>query len=332
MDRHSPGVAAVACAVAALVLLAATPALAAEKARPTPVIYDSDIGDDIDDTWALVTLLKSPELDLRLVVGDQGKTVYRAKLFAKMLQTAGRTDVPVGMGVGGKDGQGGQARWVEGYRLEDYPGTVHADGVGAMIKIIMASDEPVTVIAVGPTPNLKAALEREPKIAAKARFVGMHGSVYKGYGGKSKVDAEYNVRACPQGLQAIFAAPWPKTITPLDTCGLVHLRGEKYAKVRDAKDTLLKALITNYRFWCGKTPERADKASSTLFDTVAIYLAVTGGDLCKMETLPLTVTDKGMTVIDKEKGHEVKAAVDWTDLGKYEDWLVERLLGPTVKP
>jgi hypothetical protein len=33
----------------------------------TPVILDTDIGDDIDDTWALAMLLKSPELDLKFV-------------------------------------------------------------------------------------------------------------------------------------------------------------------------------------------------------------------------------------------------------------------------
>ena len=32
-----------------------------------PVILDTDIGGDIDDTWALAMLLKSPELDLKLV-------------------------------------------------------------------------------------------------------------------------------------------------------------------------------------------------------------------------------------------------------------------------
>jgi len=331
MNCHWPCPAVLALAVSALVLFGATSGFAAERTRPHPVIYDSDIGDDIDDTWALVTLLKSPELDLRLVVGDQQKAVYRAKLFAKLLQTAGRTDVPVGIGAGSKDGLGKQADWVKDYNLKDYPGTVHEDGVGALIKAIMTCDEPITVIAVGPTPNLKAALAREPKIATKARFVGMHGSIYKGYGGKDKVDAEYNVRADPGALQTVFAAPWHKTITPLDTCGLVQLKGEKYSKIRDAKDPLLRALITNYRIWCGKNPERADTASSTLFDTVAVYLTI-AHDLCKMETLPLTVTDKGMTVIDKEKGHTVKAAVDWTDLGTYEDWLVERLLSPTVKP
>src|SRR5436190_21695349 len=37
-----------------------------------PVILATDIGDDIDDTWALGLLLKSPELDLKLAVGDYG--------------------------------------------------------------------------------------------------------------------------------------------------------------------------------------------------------------------------------------------------------------------
>jgi len=336
MDRLPPSAILLACvSLAAAVTLAVTSAAAGEKpaakARPIPVIFDTDIGDDIDDTWALTLLLKCPALDLRLVVGDEAKTVYRAKLLAKLLQTAGRTDIPVGMGVGSKDGQGRQAEWVKDYRLQDYPGTVHEDGVGAMIKTILRCQEPVTVIATGPVPNLEAALEREPKIATEARFVGMHGSIYKGYGGKDKPDREYNVRADPGSLQAVFAAPWAKTITPLDTCGLVQLKGEKYARVRDATDPMLQALITNYRIWCGKRPERADTASSILFDTMAVYLAIRD-DLCKMETLPLRVTPKGMTVIDNEKGRKVRAAVAWKDLPAYEDWLVERLLGPTVKP
>ena len=44
-------------------------------------------------------LLCSPELDVKLVVGDMGKPEYRAKLFAKFLERAGRTDIPVGMAL-----------------------------------------------------------------------------------------------------------------------------------------------------------------------------------------------------------------------------------------
>ena len=35
--------------------------------KPVPVILDTDIGSDLDDTWALAMALKSPEIDLKLV-------------------------------------------------------------------------------------------------------------------------------------------------------------------------------------------------------------------------------------------------------------------------
>ncbi len=315
---------------------------AAPGPRPgkIPVILDTDIGTDIDDTWALCLLLKSPELDIRLIICDYPKhpayqkTVYRAKIIAKLLEAAGRTDIPVGLGAGKKEGPGKQRQeeWVKDYRLEDYPGTVYEDGVGAMIKTIMQSDQPVTVIATGPVSNLKVALEREPRIATKARFVGMHGSIYVGYGGRGEPAAEFNVKCNPEALQAVFAAPWPVTITPLDTCGIVYVRGEKYARVRDSKDPLIRALMENYRIWSGAKEGKPPGGSSTLFDTVAIYLAATDADLCKMETLPLRVTDEGMTVIDKAGGRKVQAAVGWKDLEAFEDWIVERLLSPTVRP
>ena len=68
-----------------------------QKTRKIPVILDTDIGDDIDDTWALAMLLNSPELDLKLVVTEEGNTPSRAKIAARLLEIAGRTDVPVGI-------------------------------------------------------------------------------------------------------------------------------------------------------------------------------------------------------------------------------------------
>ncbi len=67
---------------------------------PIPVILDTDIGGDIDDTWALALLLRRPALDLRLVVTNTGDTAYRARLAAKLLDVAGRDDVPVAAGEG----------------------------------------------------------------------------------------------------------------------------------------------------------------------------------------------------------------------------------------
>lgn len=294
-------------------------------AGPIPVVLATDIGDDIDDTWALGLLLKCPELDVKLVVGDYGKAEYRAKLIAKMLETAGRTDVAVGVGLPiDPKGAGPQADWVKDYDLDRYPGKVHRDGVQAMIDVIMASDRPVTLIAIGPLPNVAEALQREPRIAQRARFVGMHGSVRHGYGGAEKPSAEWNVRAAVKACQRVFTADWQMTITPLDTCGIVDLFGEQYAAVRDSKDPIAAAIIENYRMW-SKDKRRAEERSSTLYDTVAVYLALSR-DLCKMETLGIRVTDDGMTVID-EKAKQVDVATEWKDLNAFRAWLVERLTG-----
>ncbi|MGQ9576679.1 MAG: nucleoside hydrolase [Thermoguttaceae bacterium] len=293
-----------------------------------PVIFDTDIGDDIDDTWALAFLLKSPELDPRLVVSDTGETTYRAKIIARMLQIAGRTDVAVGVGIAQGKKPGPQAPWVADYDLSRYPGTVHRDGVAALVRTIMESPEPITLICTGPMPNIRAALEQRPEIAQKARFIGMHGSLRRGYGGRPQPDAEWNVRADPKACQKVFTAPWPMTITPLDTCGIVQLRGEKYRRVATSKDPIAQAVIANYRIWWkAHNPNKPEKieASSTLFDTVAIYLAFSR-ELVNIERLPVRVTDDGFTRIDPQ-GKPVDCATSWKDLAAFEDLLVQRLTG-----
>jgi len=295
--------------------------------RKIPVILDTDIGTDIDDTWALSLMLKLPELDIKLVVTDTGDTTYRAKIVAKMLEIGGWTDVPVGIGIPLETTLSPQAPWVEGYDLAGYPGPVHEDGVGAIVDTIMSSPEPVTLICIGPVPNVSIALDREPRIAERARFIGMHGSVRRGYGGSEEVSAEYNVVSYPQACQRVFAASWDITITPLDTCGLVRLAGEKYRAVRDCEAPLIQALIENYRIWAENAVWaqglNVGVQSSILFDTVAIYLAFSE-ELLVMEKLGIRVTDDGYTVID-DNAKLINCATDWKNLSAFEDFLVRRL-------
>jgi len=298
--------------------------------KKIPVILDTDIGGDIDDTWALAMLLKSPELDLKLVTTCQANTLYRAKITAKMLEVAGRTDVPVGVGIKTSDKEERQAPWIKDYDPRRYPGRFIEDGVTALIDVIMKSPEPVTVIAIGPLPNIAAALEREPRIAEKARFVGMHGCVKTGFGDSTVPIPEYNVKINVPASRKVFTAGWDMTITPLDTCGMVRIKDAKYATVRGCKDPLIKAMIENYGYWhTGANYEPKDfnqvTRSSILFDTVAVYLAFTR-DLLVMEDLKLVVEDDGLTAI-RDDGKLVHCAVKWKDLPGFEDFLVKRLTG-----
>ena len=299
--------------------------------RKIPVILDTDIGDDIDDMWALGLLLKCPELDVRLVTGDQGKPDYRARLLAKFLQTAGRTDVDVGLGLDvNQAGEQPLGAWIADYRLEEYPGNVHENGVQAIVDTIMQSTEPVTLIGIGPLPNVAAALEREPAIAQRARFVGMHGSVRVGYDGPGNPSAEYNVSADTLSCRQVLNAAWDAVIAPLDTSGAVHLSGRKYRQVRDADNPVARALIENYRLWTASQTkpgeeDPAESRSSTLFDTVAIYLSF-ANSLVEIEELGIRVTDDGYTLIDST-AKKILVATGWKDLSSFEDFLVDRLAG-----
>jgi len=306
-----------------------------------PVIFDTDICDDIDDTWALAMLLQSPEFDVKLVTTAVGNTKSKAKTIAKFLEIAGRTDIPIGVGVQQHKGSHRQDAWAKDYDLSSYPGKIYEDGVQALIDIIMKSRKPIKLVAVGPLPNIAEALEREPKIAKKAEFVGMHGSVRRGYGNNPKPSAEYNVRAFVKEAQKVFTAPWDMTITPLDTCGIIQLKNQKYQKVLKNNSPLTNALMENYRAWQKqglrsrdkdlseaeldkRVDQKCNSSSSTLFDTVGIYLAMST-ELVKMETLPIIVTDDGHTKID-ENGKKIDCATEWKDLGAFEDLLVDRLI------
>ncbi|MEQ8672750.1 MAG: nucleoside hydrolase [Aggregatilineales bacterium] len=295
-----------------------------------PVILDTDIGSDIDDTWALAMLLRCPELDLKLVLTDTSNTIYRARVTAKMLEIAGRIDVPVGVGICFASANEFQLPWVTDYQLEDYPGKVYHDGVQAMIDLIRQSIEPVTIIGIGPSPNLLKALNIAPDIAKKCRFVGMFGSFERGYGDNSDPVAETNVREDIEAARSIFAAPWQEIlITPLDTCDQVILSGNQYQAIQESNDPLLRAVMENYRIWSELVTwvnvDFFNKHTSTLFDTVAVYLAYST-EYVRMESISASITDEGKTVYDPD-GSPLQVALSWRNLTAFKAHLVQRLLG-----
>ena len=289
--------------------------------KKIPAILDTDIGSDIDDTWALAMMLNSPELDVKLVTTCTYNTTYRARIVARMLEIAGRTDIPIGIGVHESDDEHGQAAWVTDYDLACYPGTVYDDGVGALVETIMSSPERITLVPIGPLPNLAAALEREPRIVEKVRFVGMHGCIYERHELSGGHVPDYNTEQNAKASQKVFAAGWDMTITPLDTCDLVVLAGEKYRAVCESPDPLARAVIENYRIWLNGQP---DERSSTLYDTATVYASF-ADDLLSFERLPIRVSDKGLTEI-KEGGKMMDCATKWKDLAAFEDLLVERII------
>ncbi|MFA6294235.1 MAG: nucleoside hydrolase [Victivallales bacterium] len=291
--------------------------------KTIPVILDTDIGTDIDDSWALVMLLNSPELDLKLVTTATFNTDHRTAITAKMLQAANRTDIPIGTGINTLDKPLQVSPWVKDFDITKYKGKIYSDGVDAMIKTIMDSKEKTTLISIGPVTNIAEALRREPRIAAKTKFVGMQGSIAKNYAGAPGIVPEYNVIVDVISAISVFSAPWDSmTITPIDTCGVVRLDGDLYRRVKESLNPLTKALIDSYQLWLGGRNDEGK--SSILFDTVAVYLAF-AEDLLEISERPVEISWDGCTRVN-EKGKKIRWALEWKSLESFREFLVTRLV------
>ncbi len=274
-------------------LFAAT-AQAADAPREK-VVVDFDIGDDIDDAFALAFVLASPEFEVLGIGTAWGDTALRVRLVQRFLHETGRDAIPVARGVPTVSATPfSQARWAERWPVA---GNV-PDAVDLLLDAIGRYPDDVTLIALGPLTNVAAALERDPaRFARLKRIVVMGGSVRRGYGRKrydtpTPPAREYNVAADPAGARRVFASGVPIVLFPLDAT-LVRLdetrRDELFAHGSAATD----ALTLLYHQWTAADQPWAS-ATPTLFDIVPIA-ALIDQSTCPLQPMRIAVTDDGYT-------------------------------------
>src|SRR6187431_2858245 len=92
------------------------------------IIIDADLGDDIDDAFAIGLALSSPEFEILGFSAGFGDTQTRVKMFDRMLGELGRGDIPVAMGAPANVNLNAftQRRYAEGgqFARASHPGAV----------------------------------------------------------------------------------------------------------------------------------------------------------------------------------------------------------------
>ena len=303
---------------------------------PVPVIIDTDIGSDIDDSFAVVYAAQSSNLDIKLVVTCTDDTTVRARITAKLLTIIGRDkDIPIGIGLK-NDNRTAHTLfdWAASYDLSTYKGGVFEDGIDQMGKIIMGSPTVVSIICIGPMTNFPELLKRYPDVAKKARIYAMAGSIHRGYRNSSIPVPEYNVYMCPWCMQQFLSAGWQSiTFTPLDTCGTVILGAPHFAEILAGENSTALGLVSSLMYFCIFSTHYDCSAKSVypvLFDTNAVLLMLPEAkDYIEFQELHLSVDDNGYTKIDDEHGVPVQVALNWQSNGleKFEESLAKTLTG-----
>lgn len=284
--------------------LSAIPARAAGAAAKTSppshlVIIDTDIGDDIDDAFALALALKSPELKVLGVTTAFGDTTMRARIVDRYLKAVGRSDIPVFAGPATKtDNAMTQAAYAKGDAK-----TKFGDGAEFILKSARAHPGQVTLIGIGPLFTVEAAIRRDAAAFKKLkRVVIMGGSVYRGYGldkeGKSRpAEPEWNILNDPGGLSALLSSGVPVFVMPLDSTQ-VPLKDKEREALFAHGSALTDQLKILYQEWIAGTPNHSP--TPTLFDPVAVTYTFRP-ELCPMKPMHLDVDAKGMTTPGSEE-------------------------------
>ena len=272
-------------------------ALALSAAQAAPVIFDTDIGTDIDDAYALVALMNRPELEVLGITTVSSDAVARARLAAKLLAVAGGKwpRVPVYAGISTPTQYMKQVEWAAGFDAAN----LHASGaVDFMRREIEKRPGQVTLIAVGELTNVAALLQSSPGIAAKIKGIAlMGGAVYRGYAPGSKPEPEWNIRSNAEAARIVFTSGAPLLVAPLDSTADLKLTPEMRVRIFVRASPINDALASLDQIWRYTNHWQGDLP--TLFDVLPVEL-VSPHRSYELRPLHLEVTEDGLTRVMEE--------------------------------
>jgi inosine-uridine nucleoside N-ribohydrolase len=278
-----------------LFALAALSCAMLAQAAPQKVIVDMDIGDDIDDAFALGLLLQSPEIEIVGITTAWGDTVLRAQLLERMLRETGHSRIPVAQGIRttGNPQPFTQARYAQRGQL---PAKI--DAVDFMLDQIKRQPGEITLLALGPLTNIGAAIQRDAATFGKLKQVAMMGgSVRSGYRKSQYVpsrpaDKEYNIVSDISGAQKLFTSGVPIVMMPVDSTQIRLDEVERNAllghgsAVTDQLALLYHQWINAYQPWSSNMP--------SLFDVVPVAWMI-DPSVCPTTPLRIVVDNEGYT-------------------------------------
>jgi len=306
----------VAAAICAWLLTASVAA-----AQRVPVLFDTDIGTDIDDAYALALILRSPELDLIGVTTVSGDAVARARLAAKLLAVEGgaAAKIPVYAGTSTATQYMRQTEWAAGFTSP----ALHTDGGVAFMRArIEAQPGQLTIVAVGELTNVAALLASSPGIAGKIKRIAlMGGAIRRGGAPGSKAQPEWNIKSNAAAAQAVFTSGVPLVVGPLDATADLKLTPPHRVRVFMRGTPLTDALGALDYIWTHTNPWKG--TTPILFDLLPIA-ALYEPAIATFESLHVVVEADGLTREVPGEPANAQVAVA-SDAAKVVDYLTARL-------
>ncbi len=220
------------------------------------IILDTDMGTDVDDAMCLTLALASPEIELVAVTTVSGNTDRRARISKRILELAGRDEVPVYAGRGepvtagsvfastGKEGDGILA-------ADETPSFEDEAGTDAIARLLRQHDD-LEIVAVGPMTNLAVTIGADPDMASRVKMLTVMGGHIRRieYGGFSfPFGIDYNLCSDRDASVHALRADVPTRLVTGDVTLQTWLREEDLVALEASRHPLLSALTRAIRVW-----------------------------------------------------------------------------------
>jgi len=281
------------------------------------VVLDTDIGDDIDDAYALALALRSPRVELAAVVTAGGHAAARARTARRLIRLAGR-DVPV---FGGVDaGAAGALNYAAAAGGD--PDDERVPAFDAAVTAVRAAlrDGAVTLVCIGGLSNaarLLDALDADGR--RRLEIVAMGGSFGRDYTGAPGAAREGNIVRDVAAARRVLSGHAPVTLVPVDATWNLALDEERLRLAHDPATELGPALADLYAQWL----DAYGYPGPVLHDPFALAVAL-DPSLARFESFPVQVDDDGYTHRARGGAHHRIALAG--DRGAFMQWVEDTLL------
>jgi inosine-uridine nucleoside N-ribohydrolase len=303
-------------------------AAACQAQRRIPIIFDTDIGDDIDDALALALALQSPELDVRAVTTVVDDTERRTRLAWKQLGIYHRQDIPVATGASEPlldPARTTSARQFEVLTRQDSaPAAAHRRAADLIIETLLASPEKLTLVPVGPLTNIALALKTEPAIKAKIERIVIMGGAFE------MLTPEYNIRRDRVAAEIVFRSGVPITAVGLDVTTKCKLQAADIDRLRAANNPASTFLVRLIELWQNGRRDQYPTLHDPLAVAVSFLPTLVETRLGRVEVETSSPLTNGITVFTPAdrlpKGEVASTQVArQVDVRRFVDMFLERL-------
>jgi purine nucleosidase len=291
---------------------------------PLPLILDTDIGTDVDDALALAFAIRHPEINLKAVTTVSGNAHRRAQIARKLLCIAGRAEVPVAVGIGGKAPRATREPWRgdEGEELlepAEEPSISSQDGVSVLLDLsVGAEDESgCDVAAVGMLTNVAAALARDASFSDRIGRLAVMGGIFGPVRDRGRTvppaEADHNLNCDPDAALVVLNAGIPLLYVPGNVTSQAEFGVDDVERLRGG-DELCQALARLLDIHVSRANEQAEGRAALLHDPLTVACMI-DRRFVSVARLPVTAALLGphvRTFVDPLEGRlaDVVTALD----------------------